>query len=83
MDDLGQALRERRKLLGLSQLEVAKRNNISRITINRLENGRLPELGIRKIMMLCLSLGLELTLKEASPRPTLNDLIREQESNYA
>jgi transcriptional regulator with XRE-family HTH domain len=29
MDDLGQALRERRKLLGLSQLEVAKRNNIS------------------------------------------------------
>jgi hypothetical protein len=34
-------------------------------------------------MMLCLSLGLELTLKEASPRPTLNDLIREQESNYA
>jgi hypothetical protein len=43
-----------------------------------LENGSLSELGIRKVIAICETLGLELDLKEASRRPTLRDLVKEK-----
>ena len=44
-----------------------------------IENGKLPEIGIRKVMTICATLGLELTIKDASQRPTLQELITERD----
>jgi len=78
MLELGAVIRSRRKLLGLSQQEVAFPNKMSRVTISNLESGRLSELGLRKIMAICSTLGLELDVKEASLRPTLRELVAER-----
>ncbi|NTW70407.1 MAG: helix-turn-helix domain-containing protein [Chlorobiaceae bacterium] len=79
LSEIGEILHLRRKALGLSQLQVASANGMSRVTLSRLENGKLPELGIRKVMAICATLGLELTLQEASQRPTLRELVAERE----
>lgn len=78
MTELGKAIRSRRKALGLSQSAVAEPNGMSRVTLSHLENGKLQELGIRKVLAICATLRLELFLKEASPRPTLRDLMAER-----
>jgi transcriptional regulator with XRE-family HTH domain len=78
MIDLGQVVLARRKKLKMSQFALASANGMSRATISSLENGKLPELGIRKVLAICATLGLELELKEASLRPTLRDLVREK-----
>jgi HTH-type transcriptional regulator / antitoxin HipB len=78
MIELGQALRHRRKMMALTQHQLAATNGMSRATISNLENGKLPELGLRKVIALCSTLGLELCLREEAPRPTLRDLIAEQ-----
>ncbi|MDP2751686.1 MAG: helix-turn-helix domain-containing protein [Rhodocyclaceae bacterium] len=79
MIDLGNTIKTRRKVLRLSQQAVAAPLGMSRVTLSHLENGKLPELGLRKIMAICSTLGLELVVREASPRPTLRDLIAERE----
>ena len=80
IEEVGEQLRARRRALGMSQTEVAALNRINRVTLSRLENGKLPEIGIRKVMAICATLGLELTLKVASQRPTLLDLVNEKEA---
>jgi len=78
MLEVGEVIKSRRKLLGLSQQEVASPNGMSRVTLSNLENGKLPELGLRKVMALCSTVGLEVVVKEAAPRPTLRDLVAEK-----
>ena len=80
IEEVGEQLRARRRALGMSQTDVAALNRINRVTLSRLENGKLPEIGIRKGMAICATLGLELTLKVASQRPTLQDLVNEKEA---
>lgn len=77
MIDLGLAISARRKKLKMNQGTLANTNNMSRATISKLENGKLPELGMRKVLAICETLGLEFELKEASQRPTLRDLVKE------
>lgn len=78
MIGLGCAILARRKKLGMTQAFLASANGMSRATISNFENGSLPELGIRKIIAICETLGLTLELKEASARPTLRDLMKEK-----
>jgi HTH-type transcriptional regulator / antitoxin HipB len=80
IQEIGELLYRRRKMLGLSQQQVASANGMSRITLSRFENGKLPEIGIRKVIAICATLGLELTVKDASSRPTLQELITEREN---
>ena len=77
IQEVGEQVRVRRRAFGMSQIEVAALN---RVTLSRLENGKLPEIGIRKVMAICATLGLELTLNVASHRPTLQDLVNEKEA---
>lgn len=77
MIELGQAILLRRKQLSLSQAQLAAANGMSRATISALENGRLAELGIRKVLAICATLGLAVELTEVSTRPTLRELIKE------
>lgn len=79
MIDLGVRIKNRRKELGMTQSFLAESNRMSRATISNLENGRLPEIGIRKVISLCSTLRLEFELKEASSRPTLRSLLKEKE----
>ena len=50
IQEVGEQLRVRRRALGMSQIEVAALNRINRVTLSRLENGKLPEIGIRKVI---------------------------------
>lgn len=59
-------MKARRKVLGLTQGNVAKSNGISRVTMCNLENGKLAKLGIRKVMVLCATLRLEIVVRNES-----------------
>ena len=78
MNVLGEAILVRRKILKMTQATLATSNGMSRATLSNLENGKLPELGLRKFIAICATLGLELELKEESLRPTLRDLVKEK-----
>tara|TARA_R110000751_G_scaffold138868_3_gene242635 strand:- start:8772 stop:9077 length:306 start_codon:yes stop_codon:yes gene_type:complete len=78
--DIGETIRNHRRAKGMRQVDLAAAAGVSRSTLNALENGKLHELGIRKIGTLLAILGLRLTTEAGTPRrPTLEDLIREQE----
>lgn len=76
---LTEQLVARRKAIGLTQTALAKQAKVSRSTIDALENGRIGELGYNKITNILAALGLELSLRESTPRrPTLDDLMAEE-----
>ena len=75
VQELGYEIRQARTRLRMTQARLARDSGISRVTLNQLENGLFPDLGIRKVQTLLKNLGLELTLTES---PTLRspDFIR-------
>jgi transcriptional regulator with XRE-family HTH domain len=78
MPPLGAQIAARRRKLGLSQAELAKKASIGRSTLDALENGRIGELGFSKITKILSALGMELKLQETgSRRPTLDELMQE------
>lgn len=58
--ELGQAVRVRRGEMGLSQARVAVLSGLSRQTINQIETGVAPDLGLNKAERLASVLGLRL-----------------------
>jgi len=76
---LGPQIALRRKDLGLSQSDLARKAGISRATLDALENGRSGELGFTKVANILSALGLELRVHEANlqKRPTLDELLEE------
>jgi transcriptional regulator with XRE-family HTH domain len=78
LDSIGERIAARRKMLGLSQAALAKQAKVGHSTLDALENGRLGELGLSKIIKLLSALGLELNIQEAAGRrPTLEELMEE------
>ena len=75
---MGQKLREARKSLGRTQAEVAAPLRMSRATVSAIENGTVSEIGVRKLMALCASLGLALNVAPRDQRPTFLELREEQ-----
>jgi transcriptional regulator with XRE-family HTH domain len=81
---IGVEIATRRKKLGLSQTELARKASISRATLDALENGRSGELGFSKITRILAALGLTLTLQKAETRrPTLDDLVEEDRNDQS
>lgn len=79
LPSIGEQVAARRKVLGLTQAALAKQSKIGRSTLDAMENGRLGELGVSKIVRLMSALGLELKIQEStSGRPTLDQLLREE-----
>jgi transcriptional regulator with XRE-family HTH domain len=79
LSSLGEQIASKRKALGLTQPELAKKARVGLSTLDALENARLGELGYSKITNILTALGLELKLQEASARrPTLEDLMNEE-----
>jgi len=58
--ELGDALRARRTEMGLSQARVAALSGLSRQTVNQIETGAIPDLGLNKAERLASVLGLML-----------------------
>lgn len=75
---IGEEVRGARKARKMSQAELAGRLGMSRTTIGQIENGTVQEIGVRKLMRLLEFLGLELRVRQAAGRPTLEEL-REEE----
>jgi transcriptional regulator with XRE-family HTH domain len=75
---IGEQIAVKRRALGLSQAALAKQAKVGHSTLDALENSRLGELGLSKIVRLLSALGLELKIQEATGRrPTLEELMEE------
>ncbi len=59
---LAEQLRKSRQEAGLTQEALARLAGVSRVTVNQLENGALPELGCRKLFALLSAVGMELAV---------------------
>lgn len=78
-DDIGKRIGAARKAKKLTQQALAAQLGMSRATLSGIEQGSIPEIGVRKVMALCEALGLELVVQQRSKRPTLQQLMAEQE----
>lgn len=67
------AFRERRIQRGLTQEDVAQSASLTRKTVSDFENGK-ASITAANLSRLLVSVGLELAVREASARPTLDDL---------
>ncbi len=65
--ELGRALRDRRRNLGVSAVTTAEAAGMSRVTLHRIEAGS-PSVTIGAYMNAATALGLELTLEKLQPR---------------
>lgn len=72
LSSIGQLVKQRRQLLGLSQARLALLSGLSRATINQLETGVILDLGAAKLIALLDLLGL--TLDAAEPPRRQNAL---------
>ena len=63
---IGQLVKQRRQILGLSQARLARMSGLSRATINQLETGTIVDLGAAKLIAMLDLLGLIL---DAAERP--------------
>jgi len=66
LSEIGLRIREQRRALGLTQEQLAKLSELSRTTINQIENGTLMDLGYTKLSHLLAVLGLDLQAKSAT-----------------
>lgn len=66
LEEAGYAIRRARLARGLTQAELARLAGLSRVTLNRLEMGRFPDLGVRKLQALLENVGLALAIQRAS-----------------
>lgn len=66
LSEIGQRIRKQRRALGLTQEQLAKLSELSRTTINQMENGTLADLGYAKLSHLLAVLGLDLEAKSAT-----------------
>lgn len=69
---MGVKIREKRREVGLGQVQLAKLAGLSRVTINQLENGALDDLGYVKLMAVLGILGLDC---QATPANGLKDAL--------
>jgi len=74
LQELGQAVAQRRRALGLRQQIVAEQAGITPESLSRFERGRLVELGTRKLLALLAILGMELDLVPTRQSGMLDEL---------
>ena len=71
----GQMVREARLARHLTQRELALRAGLSRMTLNQLENGLVPDLGIRKVGAVLDVLELELLVQPVGSGSQTTDFL--------
>lgn len=68
LQELGYLIRKARLALGRTQADVARAAGVSRTTMNQLENGLFPDIGVRKAQAILDQLDLELHVRPAHRR---------------
>lgn len=65
LQDIGYQIRQARLGQGLTQAQLAHAAKVSRTTLNQLENGLFPDLGVKKLRAILDQLGLTLAIQSA------------------
>jgi len=78
LQELGEAVAARRKLLGLKQGAVAGMAGVTPESLSRFERGRTAEFGSRKLLAVLAVLGAELDLIAQGQSGDLDELRRER-----
>lgn len=78
LQELGEAVALRRKVLGLRQQAVAEQAGVTAESLSRFERGRGAEFGSRKLLAVLAVLGLDLHVAPMGQAGTLDDLRRER-----
>jgi transcriptional regulator with XRE-family HTH domain len=79
--DLGELIKKTRRAQKLTQSELVRRAGVSRARLEALENGRISDIGFKKLMRVLNALGLDLRSTQLNDsRPTLEDLLQEEEN---
>lgn len=65
LQELGYEIRKARAARGLTQAQLAQAAGLSRTTLNQLENGLFPDLGVKKVQSILDRLGLDLAVEPA------------------
>lgn len=76
--EIGRQIRQARKQRRMSQAALAGLLAMSRTTIGQIENGIVPEIGVRKLIRIMEILGLELRVRPAGSPPTLDEIRAEE-----
>ena len=86
LSELGEAVAQRRKLLGLKQADVAALAGVTAESLSRFERGRSAEFGSRKLLAVLAVLHAELDVVTAGQAGNLDALRQERNAaggNYA
>ncbi len=81
LQELGQSVAQRRKLLGLQQSNVALRAGITPESLSRFERGRSAEFGSRKLLAVLAVLNAELDIMPAGQTGNLDALRQERQGS--
>ena len=68
LQELGYTIRKARLARGRTQADLARTAGVSRTTMNQLENGLFPDIGVRKAQAILDQLGLELHVRPVHRR---------------
>lgn len=75
LQELGSAVRTARNARGLTQVQVAAAAGLSRNTLNRLENGLFPDLGVKKAEAILERLGMKMAVIPVDAKAKSPDFI--------
>lgn len=78
LQELGEAVATRRKLLGLKQGDVAAQAGVTPESLSRFERGRSAEFGARKLLAVLAVLEAELDIVAQGQAGNLDELRRER-----
>lgn len=73
--EIGSAIAKKRKEMRINQQELCEYVKISRVTLSGFENGNKTGLSLAKLGLILDRLGLEISIKDKNPLPTLDELI--------
>jgi transcriptional regulator with XRE-family HTH domain len=78
LSDIGKKVKELRKEQGLTQEELAKKADISRVTLGKLERGQMGAVSVKTLDIILYNLEYELEIMERKGSvfgiPTLDEL---------
>jgi transcriptional regulator with XRE-family HTH domain len=79
LTEVGQALQQARLQKRLTQEELGRRANVSRVTLSRMETAAKTDMSLAALLRLARALGYELKLVERGRQRTLTDVLAEQQ----
>ena len=79
--ELGQFVKQTRKVQGVSQQQMAEDLGMARATLSGFESGRVADIGLRKVLKMLEYLDYEVTPNAVSRLPTFESLMAERRND--